>query len=81
MRLHVESVGYFKALSEESGIPYQTLINPLFARLRHKQTQTKYELDLTVQKSIRCCLPLNKDVINLIEMGIPSPEFPNSVPG
>ena len=27
MRLDVDSVEYFKALSEESGIPYQTLIN------------------------------------------------------
>ena len=27
MRLDVDSVAYFKALSEESGIPYQTLIN------------------------------------------------------
>jgi uncharacterized protein (DUF4415 family) len=27
MRLDVDSVEYFKSLSEESGIPYQTLIN------------------------------------------------------
>jgi uncharacterized protein (DUF4415 family) len=27
MRLDKDSVQYFKALSEESGIPYQTLIN------------------------------------------------------
>jgi len=27
MRLDRESVEYFKSLSEESGIPYQTLIN------------------------------------------------------
>ena len=27
MRLDVDSVAYFKALSEESGIPYPTLIN------------------------------------------------------
>lgn len=27
MRLDKDSVEYFKALSEESGIPYQTLIN------------------------------------------------------
>jgi len=27
MRLDVDSVDYFKSLSEESGIPYQTLIN------------------------------------------------------
>lgn len=27
MRLDKDSVDYFKALSEESGIPYQTLIN------------------------------------------------------
>ena len=27
MRLDVDSVDYFKSLAEESGIPYQTLIN------------------------------------------------------
>ncbi len=27
MRLDKDSIQYFKALSEESGIPYQTLIN------------------------------------------------------
>lgn len=27
MRLDIDSVEYFKNLSEESGIPYQTLIN------------------------------------------------------
>lgn len=27
MRLDTDSVEYFKSLSEESGIPYQTLIN------------------------------------------------------
>ena len=27
MRLDVDSVEYFKSLSEKSGIPYQTLIN------------------------------------------------------
>jgi predicted DNA binding CopG/RHH family protein len=27
MRLDIDSVRYFKAMSEESGIPYQTLIN------------------------------------------------------
>lgn len=27
MRLDKDSIEYFKALSEESGIPYQTLIN------------------------------------------------------
>ena len=27
IRLDVDSVDYFKSLSEESGIPYQTLIN------------------------------------------------------
>lgn len=27
MRLDKDSIDYFKALSEESGIPYQTLIN------------------------------------------------------
>ena len=27
MRLDKDSVDYFKALAEESGIPYQTLIN------------------------------------------------------
>lgn len=27
MRLDIDSVEYFKSLSEESGIPYQTLIN------------------------------------------------------
>lgn len=27
MRLDIDSVEYFKALSEETGIPYQTLIN------------------------------------------------------
>lgn len=27
MRLDMDSVEYFKSLSEESGIPYQTLIN------------------------------------------------------
>jgi uncharacterized protein (DUF4415 family) len=27
MRLDKDSVAYFKAMSEESGIPYQTLIN------------------------------------------------------
>jgi len=27
MRLDKDSVEYFKAMSEESGIPYQTLIN------------------------------------------------------
>lgn len=27
IRLDMDSVEYFKALSEESGIPYQTLIN------------------------------------------------------
>ncbi len=27
MRLDIDSVDYFKSLAEESGIPYQTLIN------------------------------------------------------
>ncbi len=27
IRLDQESIGYFKALSEETGIPYQSLIN------------------------------------------------------
>lgn len=27
MRLDIDSVKYFKSMSEESGIPYQTLIN------------------------------------------------------
>ncbi|MBT8125346.1 MAG: BrnA antitoxin family protein [Gammaproteobacteria bacterium] len=27
MRLDVDSVDYFKSLAEESGVPYQTLIN------------------------------------------------------
>ena len=27
IRLDVDSIDYFKSLSEESGIPYQTLIN------------------------------------------------------
>lgn len=27
IRLDIEAIGYFKELSEESGIPYQTLIN------------------------------------------------------
>ena len=27
MRLDIDSVRYFKSMSEESGIPYQTLIN------------------------------------------------------
>jgi len=44
MRLDCDSVDYFKSLSEESGIPYQTLIN-LYLRdcaLRHLKLDMKW---------------------------------------
>ena len=45
MRLDIDSVEYFKALSEESGIPYQTLIN-LYLRdcaLNHRKLDMKWQ--------------------------------------
>jgi uncharacterized protein (DUF4415 family) len=45
MRLDVDSVGYFKALAEESGIPYQTLIN-LYLRdcaMSHRKLDVKWK--------------------------------------
>lgn len=47
MRLDKDSVEYFKALSEESGIPYQTLIN---LYLRDCVAQEK-KLDLSWNKN------------------------------
>ena len=47
MRLDKDSVEYFKALSEESGIPYQTLIN---LYLRDCAAQEK-KLDLSWNKN------------------------------
>ena len=44
MRLDCESVEYFKSLAEDSGIPYQTLIN-LYLRdcaLNHKKLEMKW---------------------------------------
>ncbi len=44
MRLDCESVEYFKALAEESGIPYQTLIN-LYLRdcaTNHRKLKMKW---------------------------------------
>jgi uncharacterized protein (DUF4415 family) len=43
MRLDKDSIEYFKALSEESGIPYQTLIN-LYLR---ECAATEKKLDLS----------------------------------
>ena len=43
MRLDKDSIEYFKALSEESGIPYQTLIN-LYLR---ECVATEKKLDLS----------------------------------
>ena len=48
MRLDVDSVEYFKSLSEESGIPYQTLIN-LYLRdcaVNERKINIKWEIDL-----------------------------------
>jgi uncharacterized protein (DUF4415 family) len=45
MRLDVDSVQYFKSLSEESGIPYQTLIN-LYLRdcaLKERKINVKWK--------------------------------------
>ena len=45
MRLDVDSVGYFKSLAEESGIPYQTLIN-LYLRdcaMSHRKLDVKWK--------------------------------------
>jgi len=44
MRLDCDSVVYFKSLSEETGIPYQTLIN-LYLRdctLNHRKLKMKW---------------------------------------
>ncbi len=44
MRLDRDSVDYFKSLSEESGIPYQTLIN-LYLRdcaMKHRKLKMKW---------------------------------------
>jgi predicted DNA binding CopG/RHH family protein len=44
MRLDCESVEYFKSLAEDSGIPYQTLIN-LYLRecaANHKKLEMKW---------------------------------------
>jgi predicted DNA binding CopG/RHH family protein len=44
MRLDCESVEYFKSLAEDSGIPYQTLIN-LYLRecaTNHKKLEMKW---------------------------------------
>ena len=44
MRLDCESVDYFKSLAEESGIPYQTLIN-LYLRdcvANHRKLKMKW---------------------------------------
>ena len=44
MRLDTDSVDYFKSLSEESNIPYQTLIN-LYLRdcaLNHRKLQMQW---------------------------------------
>jgi uncharacterized protein (DUF4415 family) len=44
IRLDTETVGYFKELSEDSGIPYQTLIN-LYLRdcaQKHKKLNVKW---------------------------------------
>ena len=44
MRLDCESVEYFKSLAEDSGIPYQTLIN-LYLRecaTKHKKLEMKW---------------------------------------
>lgn len=44
MRLDRDSVDYFKSLAEESGIPYQTLIN-LYLRdcaINHRKLQMKW---------------------------------------
>jgi predicted DNA binding CopG/RHH family protein len=44
MRLDTESVDYFKNMSEESGIPYQTLIN-LYLRdcaLNHRKLKIQW---------------------------------------
>jgi uncharacterized protein (DUF4415 family) len=45
MRLDIDSVGYFKSLAEESGIPYQTLIN-LYLRdcaMSHRKLDVKWK--------------------------------------
>jgi len=45
MRLDCDSVDYFKSLSEESGIPYQTLIN-LYLRdcaMNHRKLKMNWE--------------------------------------
>lgn len=45
MRLDRESVDYFKSLSEESGIPYQTLIN-LYLRdctMNHRKLEMQWK--------------------------------------
>lgn len=45
MRLDTESVDYFKSMSEESGIPYQTLIN-LYLRdcaLNHRKLKIQWK--------------------------------------
>ena len=45
MRLNCDSVDYFKSLSEESGIPYQTLIN-LYLRdcaMNHRKLKMQWK--------------------------------------
>lgn len=45
MRLDCDSVDYFKSLSEESGIPYQTLIN-LYLRdyaMSHRKLKMQWQ--------------------------------------
>lgn len=39
IRLDRETVEYFKALAEKTGLPYQSLINPLPSGLRREPTR------------------------------------------
>ena len=36
IRLDEQTIAYFREVSQESGIPYQTLINLIFVTVRHR---------------------------------------------
>ena len=43
LRIEVDTVNYFKALSQETGIPYQNLINLYLTECAHQQKKPTLE--------------------------------------
>ena len=58
IRLDEESVDYFKAISEEIGIPYQTLINLYFESSERKTRTNSKANSLSLRRSSSLNLPL-----------------------